>query len=284
MKTDNQLGAAQVPGTPVVEIWDGRNRLGVADVTGSSWTFTTSEPLSPGTYALTAASGAEFSRAWNITVAEQQLDLKHPSVLRAVSGPNNTATLNYYPANENAQVIVPDYNMKTDDTVMVHWEGRNDFKFNTQIQTVGSPPTLKPFVISKYEVIDVIGDRATIWYTVKRPPGNVTQTSEKLTLSVVGNEFPIEAPTINGGANNLRVKRQVQFNAETTAKVRGIGLTEWTVESQPFGAAEHLNFPIDPQWLAQNRGRDVLFNWSLRLTPSVGNAYRFSQLLRYRLP
>ncbi|MFK3972431.1 hypothetical protein ACI2KS_17065 [Pseudomonas sp. NPDC087358] len=281
MKTDNQLDAAQVPGTPVVEIWDGRNRLGFADVTGNSWTFTTSEPLSPGTYALTAASGAEFSTAWNITVAEQQLDLKHPTVAEAPPADGNNQSMNYYLVNRDVHVVVPNYNMKKDDTVKVHWKGR-DFKFSTEIQTVVSPPTLEPFVISKYEVIDVIRTHATIWYTVKRPPGNVTQTSEELTLSVVGNDFFIDAPTINRGANNLRVNRQDEFNAETTAKVRCIGLTEWSPESQPFGAADYLNFPIDPQWLAQNRGRDVLFNWSLRLTP--GKDYRFSQLLRYRLP
>jgi hypothetical protein len=147
---------------------------------------------------------------------------------------------------------------------------------------VGSPPAPLKFKISKYEVIDVIGWPITdVWYTVRRASIIGDRESGHLQLAVTGSgqNFDVAAPTLNGSKNNLRVWRQSEFNSTTTARVRAIGVTEWESHSQEFVNEDSLDFPIDTEWLKQNRGLSVVFNYSLRLRDD-GAHFLFSQLLR----
>lgn len=270
----------QSPNSELVDIYDGEALLGTAIVNGDSWTFAASN-LSLGLHTFTAHSARGSSAQWGITVAEEAMNLVAPHVREASTVGNNSERLDYYQVNGDIHCLVPDYHMKSGDTVTVHWVGRN-VTIDSPTQRVGSSPMLQPFPISKYEVIDVIGQNASIYYTVKRPTSAQTFTSLTLLLAVDGHAFQVNAPSINSAHDNLRLQKQTQFNNNSTAGVRAIGPEgdEWSAEITPcFGSDTYLNFSIDPSWLARNRGKPAIFNCSIMLSPGDPH-YLFSQLLR----
>lgn len=264
----------------LINIYDGEALLGTATSNGATWSFN-ARNLPPGLHTFTARTITGRSNEWRITVAEAAMNLVAPHVREATLVADNRERLDYYQVNDVIHCIVPDYNMKSGDTVKAYWVGRN-ITIGSPIQTVGSPPSLQPFPISKYEVIDVIGHHASLYYTVKRPPDTETFTSLTLLLTVEGHSFQVDAPTINDGHDNLRVKKQPQFNDVSTAGVRAIGADgdQWSADITPaFGSNPRLNFKIDPSWLARNRGKPAVFNCSVKANPGDPH-YLFSQLLR----
>lgn len=264
----------------LVDVYDGEALLGTAIVNGGNWTFAASN-LSLGLHSFTAHSSRGSSAQWRITVAEEAMNLVAPHVREASTVGNNSERLDYYQVNDDIHCLVPDYHMKSGDAVTVHWVGRN-VTIDSPTQTVESTPMLQPFPISKYEVIDVIGQNASIYYTVRRPTSTQTFTSLPLLFTVDGHAFQLDAPSINGAHDNLRVQKQTQFNKNSTAGVRAIGPEgdEWSVDVTPcFGSDTYLNFSIDPSWLARNRGKPAIFNCSVMLNPGDAH-YLFSQLLR----
>jgi hypothetical protein len=212
--------------------------------------------------------------------AEPVVAFDAPQVREATFSGFDTQWLDYYAVNDHIHIVVPIAQLASNDTVKVFWVGRST-TIKSDILTVGTSPEPLELVISKYEVIDVIGYITTdIYYTVKKQGTSDTYTSNHLKLSVTGQSFTIKPPTINGSNNNLRVWRQDEFNDTTTVRVRAIGLTEWEVEhNQRFGGEQYLNFPIDPVWLAANHGHSVVFDYSLRLNTG-DTRWLFSQLLR----
>ncbi|MDC6381345.1 Ig-like domain-containing protein [Pseudomonas graminis] len=272
-----------------IGVYDGEVLLGTATTNGNTWSFTT-QNLPLGLHTFTARSTTARSNEWRISITEEEMNLEAPHVREASLVASNRERLDYYEVNDDIHCMV-DYNnkfgdmlnMKPGDTVKAYWVGRN-ITIGSPIQTVGDTPSLQPFLISKYEVIDAIGHNASLYYTVKRPPSTETFTSLTLLLTVDGHSFQVDAPTINGAHDNLRVQKQPQFYSDTTASVRAIGAggDEWSADITPtpvFGSNAYLNFKIDPSWLARNRGKPALFNCSIRLTPSDPH-YLFSQLLR----
>lgn len=267
-----------------VEVFDGGRALGFATVTGNSWTLDVAW-LTLGDHVLTARSGTSASSDWKFTVTETDpgLNLTRPSVQEARPEVGEKERLNYYDVNGDVHVVIPAYGMKSGDTVKLYWSGRN-ITLGSPIKVVGSPPALDPFTISKYEVIDVILGNASIWYTVKRPPNEDTYTSLTRELIVDGHAYTVDAPTINGAHDNLRVTRQSQFNNATTVEVRAIGgdadSDVWSSDTMTFGDNREVNFSIDSNWRARHRAKPVKFNCSIRVNPSDGSHYLLSQLRR----
>lgn len=282
---------------PTIEVYDGEVSLGLATVTGDTWELKPSTPLDLAVHVFHAKSGAAASNPHTVTVidADDGLNLIRPHVREATTVSGDIERLNYYNVMGPIQIIVPDYNIEAGDTVQVIWEGQRKVsqtgeeeyareRVELQPRVLGTPPQLAPFIMSKYEVINVIGGDADIWYTVKRTASGTTHSSIKLKLTVDDHAFTLSAPTINSGHDNLRIWRQSQFNDLSTADIRGIAgdgeLDLWLGKSEAFGTRDYINFPIDPAWFTRNRGKPVKFNWSLRLKPEDGTSYYFSQLLR----
>lgn len=238
--------------------------------------------LTDGQHSFTAHTGTASSSSWRLTIKQPAVLIvpyvQHDNVAAPI---NDRQTLAYYQINADIDVVVPDYGMQPGETVKLYWVGRNT-TYGSEIQTVASPPRPLRFKISKYEVIDVIGYRSTrIHYTVKRGTAEPV-LSDTLSLDVTGypGEAPLTAPTLNAAHDNIRVQRQTGMGSETTVEVRGLGTTEWQSTSQTLGSAQYLNFPVSATWLKANEGKPVRFNYSVRLKPSDGSNYRFSQLLR----
>lgn len=237
-----------------------------------SWSFLTST-LAPGAHTFTAHADGQMSNNWVISVGTSQMDLRAPHFRGATGVGQNREEINYYAQEGDGFVEIPDYGMNPGDTVRLTWVGRR-VTVQSEIQTVANPPRPLVFKISMYEIIDCIGVNATMTYTVVRAPAGPS-TSQSMSLSVFGHVGAIDAPTINSpNNNNIRVQFAQNYYS---AQVRFIGLT--TVESavREFHG-DYINFAINETWRAQNRGKPVLFNYSLKRFDNTQIFY--SQILR----
>jgi hypothetical protein len=258
-----------------VQVHDNGAPLGTATIQpGGTWSLPAAG-LAQGTHTFTAHVDGVASKPWTVKIQQNnEMNLVAPHFNNATSAGNGREQINYYAYEGDGYVEIPAYGALNGDTVSVSWVGRS-ITINSEIQTVTNPAIPLVFKISMYEVIDCIGVNATIRYTVVRPPSNEVHTSLALSLTVMGHSGAIVAPTINSPDNN---NLRVQFVSDYySAQARFIGLT--TVESpiRKFDDS-YINFTIDPAWRNANRGRPVLFNWSLK---RFGNDQIFySQVLR----
>lgn len=265
----NQLRAESV------QILDNGNPIGtVTTQADGTWSYPAAG-LVPGPHRFTAAVKAATSNPWTVNV-EQSIPMKlvAPHFKNATLVGADREQINYYDHDGDGYVEIPAYGAQIGDTVRLSWVGRN-ITIESEIQTVTNPATALIFKISMYEVIDCIGANATIRYTVVRPPSTEVHTSLALSLTVMGHSGAVQAPEINRPDNN---KLTIQFATDYyTAQARFIGLT--TVESGYMSFhGKAVEIYIDQTWLNANRGRPVLFNWSLKRydNPKIF----FSQLLR----
>jgi hypothetical protein len=249
-----------------------RNNIQIAEVpvdANGSWTYGPTPDLPLGQHVFTAHVGDKQSAPWTVNVQESEMRLTAPHFRDAANVGENEQEINYYIHSSDGEgdgyIEIPDYGAQLGDTVQVKWSGRN-FIYNSEIQRVDNPAVMPVFKISQYEIIDCISAHAGISYTVQRLAGT-SQTSVSQDLRVEGNKFVINAPTLGPNSDNLRVVKASQFTKISTARVRAIGLSTWQSEHENFTDEPWLNFPIPQAWIAENRGRPILFNWSLRLEP-----------------
>lgn len=263
------------PQAESVQVFDNGNPLGtVTTQADGTWSYPVTG-LVPGAHRFTALSKGVVSNQWMVNIEQDdEIDLVAPHFINGTATGNDREQINYYAHEGDGYVQIPAYGARTGDTVRISWTGRN-ITIESEIQTVTDPATALIFKISMYEVIDCIGANATIRYTVVRPPSNEVHTSLALSLTVLGHSGAIAAPTINRPDNdNLRVQFVTDYHS---AQARFIGLT--TVESpiRNFDGT-YINFTIDPVWRSANRGRPVLFNWSLKRFDN--DQIFYSQVLR----
>ncbi|WP_456292004.1 Ig-like domain-containing protein [Pseudomonas sp. AK106] len=258
-----------------VQVLDNGVPLGTATLQADGTWSLPAAGLAQGTHTFTARVDGVISNPWTVNIQQNnEMNLVEPHFKNATSAGNGREQINYYAYEGDGYVEIPAYGALNGDTVRVSWVGRS-VTIDSEIQTVTNPAIPLVFKISMYEVIDCIGVNATIKYTVVRPPSNEVHRSLALSLTVMGHSGAIAAPTINSpDNNNLRVQFATDYYS---AQARFIGLT--TVESpiKQFNG-NYINFTIDQTWLNANRGRPVLFNWSLK---RFGNSQIFySQILR----
>lgn len=283
MKTYAQLPTDST--APSVELFDGDVHLGSANVTGNTWSLTLSNPLPLGPHTLTARAHGKTSAPRTFTVVEQDsgFNLSRPTVKEASTIEGDKQRLNYYDVNGDIHVQVQDEELKPGDTVKLYWFGRS-ITLGSAIRTVRNPQEILSFTILRYEVVDVIGTNASIYYTVKRPPSDEIHSSKVLSLIVDGQAYNIQAPTLDKSHEKLTVVRQPQFNAETTVEVRCIGGDDdsdvWESRYLTFGNNMELVFTIDATWRAKYKTKGVKFCASIRVTPNGNPPYLISQLLR----
>ena len=278
MNDRNEIHAALA----TVSIYRNGNLAGTTTTNSKGeWSYD-AKGLPAGSHELTARVGATRSAEWKFDIQQNIINPTEPFVHHAkVKLPvNGSQHFTFYDIDSDIEIVVPNYNMLKDDTVKLYWVGRNT-TYTPKIQTVPTPPGPLSFVIPKYEVADVIDYSTTkIHYTVRR--NGTLITSRILSLDVTANagDRLFEPPSLNTTHDNIRVQKQSAF-ANSTVEVHAIGKTQWRSDIQTFGNAGYLNFSLDKQWLAANKGTSVIFFYRVRLKPADGNSYKHSQALRY---
>lgn len=261
-----------------VTVWDKGHSLGTAEVkSDGSWSYSVSN-LVIGEHTFRATIKELQSPPVTVNVKDKAIKLSIPHLKNSTASGPGSESIDYYACPYDGVIEIPDYGMKSGDTIRVTWRGRNA-TFNTEIQTVKDPVVPMSFTISKYELVDCIRHNATVIYTVKRPPSVEIHTSPVLNVEVSGHDFDILAPSLSPGHDEAIVRRQESFGTKSTARLRAIGVGSWESESEVFGDNQALNFRINPEWIDANKGKSVLFNWSLKLNRGDTQLF-FSQILR----
>jgi hypothetical protein len=280
--TSLQLAGTAAPNV-TIEILEAGSRKASAQATASGRWTTSLITFALGAHSITSITVGgtlvSAARMFTVNAVVPPMNLIAPSLREAVGA--GGGRLDYYAVNDDVHAIVPNYNMKVGDTVKIYWRG--NIEIGTEVQEVKSPMGPLSFTISKYEVIDVIGRHADFWYTVRRPPDNVIQSSltKRIIVEPHVPDVELQAPLIDRDHRNVSVLRGALLS-DSTARVRWIGVAEHETAHKEFKGLDILNFIIPASWVTENRGRYVMINYSVRYRSS-DTLYLFSRMLRIDL-
>jgi hypothetical protein len=214
---------------------------------------------------------------------QPELDLIRPKVLEAKESGGTLLNFikDFYEA-KFATVEVNYTGSDTGQTVRVQWLGRN-FTYTTEVQTVKTPGETLHFQIPRLEVIDTMGGggRAEVTYTVRLPGTTDDKPSRDLNLAFTEQKHLLGQPTINTDRTNLRVYYPT-LEAPYRVRMALHGVTTRYSDEVDIVNESYTNFPIPAAWITENRGKDVMFNYTLKRT-GTSEPLIFSWCLRVRL-
>lgn len=214
-----------------------------------------------------------------ITDSQSGLDLKSPIVPAAVEQ-GHPGELDFSRLPDNADLIMRvDYDgMATGQTIRGQWTGR--VRYTTDVKTVTHIGPMN-FIIPRDEVIDSIGSTVSVNYSVVLTPGGTLLPSKILTLRVLPQPLDLVAPTINATNTTVSVAYGASLTSHTIV-VRWAGVVEHRTSIQnPPSNGGITRFTIPSAWVTENRGKQVLINYSVGVG---GSPLIFSQLLRKVMP
>jgi hypothetical protein len=215
----------------------------------------------------------------DVHIQKPVLDLKPPKVLEALEldGTRLNFERDFYDA-KFATVELTFTGSAPGQTVKVYWLGRNS-TYGSEIQTVSFAGQTLKFSVPRLEVVDCIGRGAEIWYTVRLPNTTQDLPSRDLNITVTPQSLRLAEPTLNGDKSNLRTPYPSPID-KYTVRIAFFGVnTHYGPEVQITSPTEYTNHPVPRAWLDENRGKTVMFNFTLRKT-GAGERIIFSWYLR----
>ncbi|EJM64655.1 hypothetical protein PMI30_03590 [Pseudomonas sp. GM50] len=215
----------------------------------------------------------------DVHIQKPVLDLKPPKVLEALelSGTRLNFVRDFYEA-KFATVEVAFTGSAPGQTVKVYWLGRNS-TYGSEIQTVSFAGQTLRFPVPRLEVVDCIGSGARVWYTVRLPNTTQDLPSRDLNITVTPQSLSLAEPTLNGNKSILRTPYPSPID-KYTVRMAFFGVnTHYGQEVQITSPTEYTEHPVPRAWLDENRGKTVMFNFTLRKT-GAGEPIIFSWCLR----
>ena len=211
----------------------------------------------------------------SVVQTSENLNLIPPLVLEAFGPGGDQLEFSRLPNGTDVHVRVPQYpGMAIGQTVRVRWVSR--VVFDTDIKPVERIMPIE-FTIWRDEVIDSIGQLVVVNYSVVEQQDGPINPSKALDLTVLPQSLNLVAPTINAGTTTVSVAYQGSLTSHTIS-VRWRGVNDHTTGVQrPPANGGITRFTIPAQWVTENRGRQVLINYSVG---AGDNPMIFSQLLR----
>jgi hypothetical protein len=212
----------------------------------------------------------------SVKAASPGFDLIKPSVPKALG---DGSRLNFDTAmyeDEYLSVIVNYRGMAAGQKVQLHWAG--SVVYQSEIKTVSVVGNLE-FRVPRMEVVDVIGRSANITYTVTLANGTGVGTSAALVLSVDPQAYDLIAPVISAD-NSIVTLQYPGMNVPHTGRVRWQGVVKHDTQEQNLDTRPE-QFRIPLSWVTENRGREVLINYSVYR--GDGRHFMFSRVLRKQL-
>ncbi|PQP04064.1 MULTISPECIES: hypothetical protein [Pseudomonas] len=215
----------------------------------------------------------------DVHVQKPLLDLIKPEVLEAKVSNGTVIDFerDFYEA-KHATVKVAYTGSNRGQTVKAYWVGRAT-TYGSEIQTVSYAGEKLTFLIPRHEVLDCIGTKAEVRYTVRLPGDTLDQPSKDLNLTVTSQKHHLPAPTLNAGKDNLRVYYPT---LEAPYKVRIsllVGSTRYDSVEYNITQPTYTNVPVPPAWVSNNKGKEGLFNYTLHRT-GTAEPIIFSWILR----
>ena len=217
----------------------------------------------------------------DVHIRQPVLDLKPPTVLEAkeLGGTRLNFEKDFYDA-KFAAVEVDFTGSALGQTVKIYWLGRNS-TYGSDIQTVAYAGQVLKFLVPRLEVVDCIGSGAQISYTVRLPGATEPLPSKDLRITVTAQKHLLPEPTLNSDKTNLRVYYPA---LEDTYSVRMalFGITTRYGDEVPITQPLETDLPVPSAWITENRGRSVMFNYTLKRTDTA-DPIIFSWCLRVAL-
>lgn len=229
----------------------------------------------------TSGPQAIWSRTTYIDVHIRQpaLDLTKPRVLEAkeLNGERLNFERDFYDV-QFATVEVKYIGSAPGQTVKVSWRGRNA-TYGSEIQPVSFAGQTLNFQVPRNEVVDCIGTGAEISYTVRLPGTTTDIPSKNLDITVTAQMHLLREPTLNDSKTNLRAYHPT-LGMPHTARAALFGVTtHYGEEIRITPGTSQTDLAIPPSWIAENRGRLIMVNWTLRET-GTNTPIIFSWFLR----
>ncbi|MHC8371848.1 hypothetical protein ACYZT2_13780 [Pseudomonas sp. MDT1-85] len=217
----------------------------------------------------------------DVHIQKPVLDLKQPKVLEAreLGGTRLNFEKDFYEA-KFATVEVAYTGSASGQTVKVYWLGRNS-TYGSEIQTVAYAGEVLRFLVPRLEVVDCLGSGAQISYTVRLPGTTEDLQSKDLNITITGQKHHLPEPTLSSDKLNLRVYYPT-LEDNYKARLALFGVVTRYGEEVPVTQSSYTDLPIQQAWLTENRGRRVLFNYTLKRIGTV-EPLIFSWLLRVSL-
>lgn len=223
-----------------------------------------------------------------IPTAKCDVDIRklQPSVPEA-SGDNGTLlTFDDYYSKDTISVVVPVYpGMTSGQTILVRFEGRA-VVYHSPIVTVR---TIAPISIPipRSEIIDSMGRRVKVQFSVKRTATSPTEWSAYFWLTIApqlldGKPVTLAAPTISSDFTTVRFSTANLVPGLHTLTMRWIGASQHDSSRVDVGDTGIHNFSVPTDWVKESRGRTVLIN--VAAGRKDGGKYLFSQILRVNIP
>lgn len=218
----------------------------------------------------------------DVHVKKPALDLIKPKVLEAKDSGGTVLNFerDFYSA-QHATAEVKYTGSAPGQTAKVYVKGRAT-TYGSEIKTVTVAGETLRFLIPRHEVIDCIGSKAEVTYTVKIPGDQTTYPSRDLDLTVTGQKHRLPEPTLNANRTNLRIYYPT-LEAPYTGRISLlVGTTRYDSDEFPITRSSYTDVVVPPNWFSGNQGKTGLFNYTLRRTGS-NDPIIFSWLLRLTL-
>ncbi|MHC8342974.1 hypothetical protein [Pseudomonas sp. RT6P73] len=205
------------------------------------------------------------------------IDPKQPKVLEAYGALGDRlkmADIYYAP---HVTIEVPQYlGMAIGQTIRARWASERHV-YDSAITTVQRVGPMR-FKVPRLEVIDAIGTKVPVSYTVRNFPKGPLHRSKALPLAVDPQAFDLTAPRLT--ADRTRVT--VRYPGMTTgyhARVRITGVETRETAWQELNTDMTAEFLIPRTWIDENEGKPVLINYSVNQSRVDENS-QFSKVLR----
>ena len=168
------------------------------------------------------------------------------------------------------------------DTIRVYWNGR--VNYSSSIIPAANPPIKTEVLIPRSEVIDNIGRSVNVKYSVKENGIGDTEESANLILYIDPQAVdPLPPPTYSDSDSDSTVSTNYAGETGDTIILRWAGTTTHDTATQNVIPGKPNTFSIPSDWLAENAGKEVLINYSIKRN-STGSNLMFSQILRMNMP
>ncbi len=217
----------------------------------------------------------------DVHIKRPVLDLLRPKVLEAreLDGTRLNFEKDFY-ENTFATVEINFTGSARGQTVKVYWLGRNS-PYGSEIQTVAYSGEVLKFRVPRLEVVDCIGSGAQVSYTVRLPGATEDLPSKDLRITITAQKHHLPEPTLNSDKTNLRVYYP-PLESAYTVRMALFGVVTRYGDEVPITQPSYTNLAVPPAWLTENRGRSVIFNYTLKRTGST-DPLIFSKCLRVKL-
>lgn len=216
------------------------------------------------------------------------LDLRPPVVLEAreANGTRLNFQRDFYEA-DFATVTVNYTGSAPGQTVKLYAVGRAN-TYGSEVQTIQTAGQTLTFRVPRLEVVDSIGSLMTFYYTVRLPGTSDDKRSRSLGVNVTSQPLHLPQPTLIPGNPNPNPTPDIvrvtypELVGTYRVRVRLYGVVVRDTDEIYIDRPNQMNIEIPRNWLTENQGREVIFNYTLRKT-DTNELIQFSWCLRVHL-